>query len=476
MAEYCDPKYLSDGDNPTDRVRCPIHGFIKYSPNERLIIDSPYFRRLRHIRQLGLTEYAYPGANHSRFEHSLGVMAMASAMFDSLAAKKGETMEKELKQVPWFAEDTLAKARQVVRLAALLHDTGHPPFSHGAEHMWSPGGHEEWSIKVVKDPEFLGGLIDATWVDGMAEQVANLLVSDESKGDLPPQSMFLKDIISGHIDADRTDYLLRDSHHCGVEYGRFDHRRLIECLTLRQLGGGGVEIAIEADGIHMVEALIMARFQMNAQVYFHRIRRIYDHFLIEYHRSLDKSADGLPRDDVLQLNDVTMMNRMYADASSPAEGWESAWKEEFTGDEATDEAVALRKRAYFAKRILERNHPKVVFQTGDFAKKRDLETAHTVAKALKEKYTDVYVYLDDMGKRTIPIHKFEVPDGDDLDFQGAEFMVIDKFGQEKLVTADSKVLSRIPRGFRCLRLFADVANQAQKEEIEAFVAKVRSGK
>lgn len=476
MSEYRAPAYLSPEDNPTDRVRCPIHGFIKYSPNERLIIDSPYFRRLRHIRQLGLTEYAYPGANHSRFEHSLGVMAMASAMFDSLAAKKGETMEQELKQVPWFAENTLAKARQVVRLAALLHDTGHPPFSHGAEHMWSPGGHEEWSIKVVKDPEFLGKLIDATWVDGMAEQVANLLVSDESKGDLPPQSMFLKDIISGHIDADRTDYLLRDSHHCGVEYGRFDHRRLIECLTLRQLSGGGVEIAIEADGIHMVEALIMARFQMNAQVYFHRIRRIYDHFLIEYHDALDKSADGLPRDDVLLLNDVTMMNRMYSDVANPAEGWETSWKEGYTGEEAADEAVALRKRAYFAKRILERNHPKVVFQTGDFANAKALDEARRVAKALKEEYTDVYIYLDEMGKKPVAIHKFEVPDGDDLDFKGAEFMVIDKVGQEKLVTADSKVLSRIPRGFRCLRLFADVANQAQKEEIEAFVAKVRSGK
>ena len=134
--------------------------------------------------------------------------------------------------------------------------------------------------------EMLGGLIDDTWGEGMAVQVANLLVSDEAKGDLPPQVLFLKDIISGHIDADRTDYLVRDSHHCGVEYGRFDHRRLIECLNLRRMDGGGLEIAIEIDGIHIVEALIMARFQMNAQVYFHRIRRIYDHFLIEYHRAL----------------------------------------------------------------------------------------------------------------------------------------------------------------------------------------------
>ena len=88
MSEYRDPQYLNDEDTPTDRVRCAIHGFIRYSANERQIIDSSFYRRLRFIRQLGLTEYAYPGANHTRFEHSLGVMAMATAMFDSLAAKR----------------------------------------------------------------------------------------------------------------------------------------------------------------------------------------------------------------------------------------------------------------------------------------------------------------------------------------------------------------------------------------------------
>lgn len=134
MTQFRSPKYLNERkDEPVRKVRCPVHGFIHYSSNEQAIIDHPWFRRLRHIRQLALTEYVYPGATHSRFEHSLGVMEVATRAFDSLASRHGERMEAKFAELPEFKDATMAKARQSVRLAALLHDIGHAPFSHVAE-------------------------------------------------------------------------------------------------------------------------------------------------------------------------------------------------------------------------------------------------------------------------------------------------------------------------------------------------------
>lgn len=447
MAEYRDPEYLSENDHPTDRVRCPIHGFIRYSVNERRIIDSTFFSRLRFIRQLGLTEYAYPGANHTRFEHSLGVMEMATAMFDSLAAKKGGMMAGELGQVEWYADEPLKKARQVVRLAALLHDTGHAPFSHAAEKVFHKEGHETLSIKVVTDPDMLGGVIDSIWPVGTAAQVAALLSSEP----LEPQLQFLRNIISGEIDADRTDYLLRDSYHCGVEYGKFDHRRMIGCLTVRQATGGGLEIAVESDGIHTVEALILARFQMNAQVYFHRIRRVYDHFLIEYHKLLHAEG-GLPPGGVLDLNDVVMLSQMFEDARSDVDG----------------------ERQNLARRIIERKHPRQVYDTGDNADEDDFLEIKALEKELREKYTDVYFYVDDMGGKPVSIHKLFVKG--DAPGVSRRLTVFEKDGTEKQIGEKSKILAKIPKDFMCFRVFADCPDEAKRKEISDFIAgKLRNG-
>src|SRR5215469_11759524 len=109
---------LQFGDEPTERIRCPVHGFIRYSRRERQIIDHWVFQRLRNIRQLALCYYVYPGAMHSRFEHSLGVMEMASRSFDTLALKYPDLLREELEQVKEFKIDTFRRARQTVRLLA----------------------------------------------------------------------------------------------------------------------------------------------------------------------------------------------------------------------------------------------------------------------------------------------------------------------------------------------------------------------
>lgn len=115
-SEYRQPQFLSPDDEPRHRVRCPVHGFIRFSPNERKVIDHRLFRRLRAIRQLALTEYVYPGATHTRFEHSLGVMEVATRMFDALAGRYGSRMEAVFGRVRGFEDRPLERARQYLRL------------------------------------------------------------------------------------------------------------------------------------------------------------------------------------------------------------------------------------------------------------------------------------------------------------------------------------------------------------------------
>ncbi len=243
-------------------VRDPIHGFVKFSPWERDIIDHPVFQRLRRIRQLALTEMVYPGACHTRFEHSLGVMQVATMMFDQLRPQLEASSESE----PRFTRDELDRARVVVRLAALLHDVGHCPFSHAGEEVMPTDPatgkkyrHEAYSTALIR--RFLPGVIDhhpANTLRVSADQVCTFLQNDDS---LPVQLLFWRPLITGQMDADRADYLLRDSHHAGVAYGQYDIHRLVPG---RKLFLGGLEIPFakgllgHSDGDCLVHALVDA--------------------------------------------------------------------------------------------------------------------------------------------------------------------------------------------------------------------------
>ncbi|MCC7494458.1 MAG: HD domain-containing protein [Fimbriimonadaceae bacterium] len=423
--DYRGPEFLAgDANEPLKRVRCPVHGFIRFSEYERRIIDHPLFRRLRYIRQLALTELVYPGASHTRFEHSLGVMEVATRAFDSLASKHGGLMDEVFKQVPGYAYDTLAKARQDLRLAALLHDVGHGPFSHAAEEVLHEGGHEQLSLRVIREADLLGSEIDRYYGERTAGRVAAIVEGGEA---IAPQLALLHDIVSGEMDADRTDYLLRDSLHCGVDYGRFDYRRMIECLELRQVEGGGLQVALHKGGIHTFEALILARYQMNAQVYYHRLRRIYDHYLVAYFKAL---GDAAPRGDaaILAATDVGMLEQIRQDAVAG------------DGD-----------RRALARRIWDRNHHRVVYETPLSDDANAAARAGTVAKALQEHFTQHEIILDQAKGK---IHKLARLDGPDRE-PGVELWVLD--GDEQWLLADrSQVLRTLPRQFQCSRVFAAV--------------------
>lgn len=284
-------------------LRCPIHGFIVVNDWEREVIDQPAFQRLRRIRQLAWTEYVYPGAVHTRFEHSLGVMHTASLLYDAVVRNSRDVLESELA----YDEAGFRRGRQLVRFAALLHDVGHAPFSHASESLFPQRAegrryrHEDYSAAIIRSE--LRSAIEDHELNGAnygfrADDIAALVEgSPKAK-----TSIFWKDLISGQMDADRMDYLLRDSYHAGVQYGTFDLHRLIATIRpVRYFDGRAPRLGIVRGGWHAAEALVLARYFMFTQVYFHKTRVAYDVHLRETMKELlPKSAFPRPVDRELR--------------------------------------------------------------------------------------------------------------------------------------------------------------------------------
>lgn len=275
-------------------VRDPIHGFVKFNELERDIINHFAFQRLRRIRQLAWTDMVYPGAMHTRFEHSIGVMHVASRLFDTLCERNNDLIEKEYS----IGTGARERHRQIVRLAALLHDVGHAPFSHGAEEMLAidpisgaPYVHESYSAAILE--HVLAEVIDNNpYADNLGIKASDVgfVFSDKNKSS---SLLVWKPLISGQMDADRMDYLLRDSYHAGVAYGRYDLNRLAATVELcKPLEDDGHELGVGDDGVHAVEALLIARYLMFTQVYFHRTRAIYDHHLVLAMKKILEPHDG----------------------------------------------------------------------------------------------------------------------------------------------------------------------------------------
>jgi HD superfamily phosphohydrolase len=268
-------------------IRDPIHNFIRVETEERKILDSRAFQRLRHIHQLAMTYLVYPGATHKRFEHSLGVMELAGRVFDIVTKDRHLYTDAAREVVP---RNKLDYWRQVVRMAALCHDIGHLPFSHAAEKELLPDGwdHERLTDDLIRGP-MMADLWKGLKID--AEDVAKLALGPKKFGPkkhretpFSPWEAILSEIVVGDaFGVDRMDYLLRDSYHAGVAYGKFDHFRLIDTLRiLPREQTGEATLGIEAGGLHSAEALLLARYFMYTQLYFHPVRRIYDFHLLEF--------------------------------------------------------------------------------------------------------------------------------------------------------------------------------------------------
>ncbi len=436
FSSFRQPQFLGHSHEPVHRVRCPIHGFIRFSRAERKIIDHRLFQRLRYIRQLALTELVYPGAAHTRFEHSLGVMEMATRIFDRLAVGNGAQMEATFREVESLRESTMARARQVCRLAALLHDTGHSCFSHAAESVFHEGSdHESLTVHLLTSSEHFGSMLDSDFFEGCGTLAASIIRPDV---DSAPQVQLIRDIVSGQVDADRSDYLIRDSHHCGVDYGRFDYRRLIECLAVCQSDETGeLLMGVQRDGVHSIESLILARYEMNTQVYYHRLRRIFDIYLKKYFASWDRSAFEMP-EKILGWNDMNAMTQLFEDAqdsSRPGHEW--------------------------ASRIVQRRHHREVLSLDVGDGPKAVKVAKRVASTLREEYPDVDV-VEDLPDKPISIHKFARDD--EMEDQSIDFPLLDQ-GRQSSLGERSQLVKVLPRSFRIGYLFADVSEPGLRNSI-----------
>jgi HD superfamily phosphohydrolase len=339
-------------------IRDPVHTFIEMDAHERLVIDSEAFQRLRHIHQLALSSLVYPGASHTRFEHSLGVIEVAGRIYDVVT--RDDKLSDEIRElVPrrGSLEDTVS--RSLVRLAALCHDTGHLPYSHAAEEELLPDGwdHERITYAILHSDAMLAAFKQMPHKPDPAE-IGKIALGPRKVEKLGLELSFstweaiLAEMVVGDsFGADRVDYLLRDSINLGVAYGRFDHERLIHTLRILPAAteerGESVakaerepQLGIERGGLEAAEALWLARYFMFSQVYFHPTRLIYDQHLRDFLAAW--LPDGRFSTDVaghLRLTDAEVAAAMRA-----AERDDSA-----PGHDA-------------ARRILRRDHFRVVYQ------------------------------------------------------------------------------------------------------------------
>jgi len=242
-------------------IQDTVHGMIKLDDWQVSIIDTPQFQRLRRIKQLGFANLVYPGANHTRFEHSLGTMHLAKIL-----AKKLE-MDDE------------------VIVSALLHDISHPPFSHSSERImrtYFSSGHENVKLAIT------GELRDV--LENLGFSIRRIADIVEGKRE---------SIVSGDIDVDRMDYLVRDAHYTGVAYGIFDISRLIDKIKFQN------GVIVEEGGIRAAESLLISRFMMYPAVYFHHVSRIATKM---YERAMERVIEaGFDAKKLLELDDCTAM-------------------------------------------------------------------------------------------------------------------------------------------------------------------------
>lgn len=280
-----------------------MHGFVKLTDAEVQIINTPVFQRLRETRQLAVAHYVYPGACHSRFEHSIGCLHLSDVVLTLLLNNEQKGDRPRLSDAYRVNAEDAERARGILRLAALLHDVGHPPFSHSGEKVlptWadartqlsgSAGGrddehvtHEDMTAHLIRTSE-LAEVIERNYRSRgiTVEDVISVAVKPGavlSDRQADPLLWLLHDILTSDFGTDRMDYLLRDAHHSGQPTGIFDFRKLLDSLLLiddargAKEDRGGVRLGIDGDGWLVAEQMVVARYLMYIALYFHKTKRV----------------------------------------------------------------------------------------------------------------------------------------------------------------------------------------------------------
>jgi len=253
---YANIPELAQSSHSIGVLRIPVEQDVPFTPRVRALVDTPEFQRLRHVTQLALASRVYPGATHTRFEHALGVYHNALRYLWQLGRDPG------------FVSIVSEHDAEVLIAAALLHDIGHWPFCHPIEDMALPQmpPHEAFAAEFLSPGTELGQVLLDEW--GItAQEILDVLVGNSNS----PSSRLRRSILSGPIDIDKMDYLVRDSQHCGVPYGRhFDRHRLMNSLIVNAAGDG---LAISSKGRTAAEMMVFARYVMFTEVYWHHAVR-----------------------------------------------------------------------------------------------------------------------------------------------------------------------------------------------------------
>ena len=272
-------------------LRDPIHGYIHLTNIEKSLIDTQEFQRLRRIRQLAGAHLTYPGAPHSRFEHAIGCCHLAGLVGQRLKSK-----------IVGKKED-INRIIEEIRIAALLHDIGHGPFSHIFEEVIDVKEnktHEDMTEKIIKETK-IADILKTNSYDLK-------IISKLSTASCDKKPQYLNDVIGGGLSVDTMDYLLRDSHFTGVEYGKVDVHRVIDSMEIIN-----DKLALDKAALYAFEALAIGRYEMFRAVYFHRSVRAGEVMLIKAMQLADKELNLTKinqLDEYMKLTDEIILNNL----------------------------------------------------------------------------------------------------------------------------------------------------------------------
>ncbi len=301
--------YLFQCDTMKDYkiIHDAVHGSIKIEDPLLSILETPEMQRMSNVRQLGMNYLVFPGANHTRLEHSLGVSHLAGIIGKNLNLPENEIL--------------------LLRIAGLLHDVGHAPFSHtlemyivektGKNHMEIGKeiikGNLDIVVPDLKERKKIDEILDEYGID--PSDIANMIYPTDNYpqtklfNENMDEKIYLKRIINGDLDADQLDYLIRDSHYTGVGYGVIDLPRILNTMMLRK----GI-IVYDKKGIEALESVMVARALMYSSVYFHKTARIAELMLL---RAVESAAiDPL---ELIKMNDSELISALMAEKNYPRE-------------------------------------------------------------------------------------------------------------------------------------------------------------
>ena len=394
----------------------PIHDFVRVNSNELKIIDTPIFQRLRRIRQLSGAHLIYPGAQHTRFEHSLGVIHMAS-MAGHVLNEKGIVSSDNI---------------QNLRFAGLLHDIGHGPFSHLFEELLQKRkmSHEDIGRDIILKTQ-IGDLISA---NGFNKKFITELAFGDSK------FQFMNEIISGALSADIMDYLLRDGYFTGAEHAKIDHNRLTYSLDVYKN-----KLALEKSALVNFETMMISRYQMFKAVYFHKTVRAGEVMLLEsmYLAEEELGLSSISLDEYLKLTDEVILSKLL---------------------NLPERNSKLRIAKKIATDYLNRNLFKSVFEvsvTGNaITKKRMQSIREEVSKKSKVDINEIFV--DSSNTPSIPLSPSKK--------ESKSIIILERDGvkttAKEMPISDIRLVSVMSGFMKILRVYTP-ANNRKKVEIAA---------